>query len=482
MSIRLPRLVIAGLSGDSGKTIVSLCVIAALRRRGLNISVYKKGPDYIDAAWLSVAADGVCRNLDTYMVDSEVVRHRFLESATGSDLAIIEGNRGLYDGFDPHGTHSTAELANLLKAPVVLVVDATKVTRTVAAMINGCLGFPSSPQIAGIILNRISGKRHRAVVSDSIKEYCGLPVLGAIPRLDFDRSMIPGRHLGLITPAEYAGGKEVSRRLAEIADEYLDIEGIRKVADGACGLDIGSRARGEVKSKRVRIGYFRDSVFTFYYPENLEALVENGAELVEVSATDDSGLPDIDALYIGGGFPETQAERLTKNKAMLSAVRDGAQAGMPIYAECGGLIYLSRSIKWDRKRHFMSGVFTLDLVMSKKPAGHGYISLEVDRPNPFFEEGELLQGHEFHYSRPEGEVDMTSSCFAVRRGAGIDRGRDGLVFENVLACYTHIHADGVKGWAPSLVKKAMAYRKRRSPENRADFGKAALRSNPALTA
>ncbi len=457
METSLSRLVVAGLSGDSGKTIASLSLLTALKRKKYSVSVFKKGPDYIDPAWLSIAAQSGCRNLDTWMVDPRVVLKTFVDHANNSDISVIEGNRGLFDGRDVHGRHSTAELAKLLSSPVVLVVNATKTTRTIAAILNGCLSFDPEVNIAGVILNRIAGKRHLNIVTKTIEQYSDLAVLGAIPKLGDDSALIPGRHLGLITPSEHAFGDDLRSRLNDIADNYLDVDGLIGVAEQAGPLVFIRDPQTQKTPARVKIGYFADSVFTFYYPENLEALEKAGARLIPVSSLADKKLPDIDALYIGGGFPETHADLLVKNRSMMEAVRDAASNGLPVYAECGGLIYLSRSIRCDDTIYPMADLFPVDLEMNRKPVGHGYTEVEVDGPNPYYEIGTKIRGHEFHYSGPADKQKNFSSCMKMESGTGIGSGRDGLVHGNTLACYTHVHADGAGSWASSLVNRAVEY-------------------------
>jgi cobyrinic acid a,c-diamide synthase len=454
MTMSSSRLVIAGLSGDSGKTIASLSILTALREQGLSVSVFKKGPDYIDPAWLSWVTDGVCRSLDTYMVDPEVVVRRFVTQAEKSDISVIEGNRGIFDGRDVSGTHSTAQLAKLIRAPVVLVVDAAKTTRTLAAVVKGCVDFDPDLNLAGVILNRVAGERHLAILRDSIAKYSGLRVLGAIPKLGDESTLIPGRHLGLTTPSEFRSGPELRARLGEIAERFLDIEGIVEVARSAGPLRCSPADSRPLSPLRVKIGYFKDSVFTFYYPENLEALEARGAQLVPVSSLADRCLPEVDALYIGGGFPETHAERLVRNRSMMEGVKGAALEGLPIYAECGGLIYLARSLRWGDVVYPMAGLFPIDLVMQRKPVGHGYTSLRVDAPNPFYAVGTSLRGHEFHYSGPAAAPQGVVSCMSVETGVGVGSARDGLVHHNTLACYTHLHADGAESWASAMVSAA----------------------------
>jgi len=475
------RLVIAGLSGDAGKTIATLSLLAALRQRGRTVCVFKKGPDYIDPAWLSRAGETTCRSLDTYLVDPDRVVRSFVAHADRSDadLAVIEGNRGLYDGKDVAGTHSTAELAKRLRAPVVLVVNARKTTRTVAAIVKGCVDFDPALKIAGVILNRVAGERHLRILRESIAEHTGLDVPGAIPKLGEDSVLIPGRHLGLVPPSEFAFGDDLRTRLLAIAEDHLDVDGLMRIAGTAGPISptrtstaAPSGAPGsvtasppvEARTARVNIGYFRDAVFTFYYPENLEALQAAGARLVPVSSLTDAGLPAIDALYIGGGFPETHAEALTRNRAMMRSVRRAAEDGLPVYAECGGLIYLARSIRCRDAVYPMAGLFPIDLSMHAKPVGHGYTSVRVDTPNPFYAVGTSIRGHEFHYSGVDRDGPGPRTCLDVECGVGVGGGRDGLVHLNTLACYTHVHADGVETWAPSIVSRAADHAaKRRVP-------------------
>ncbi|MFZ5979081.1 MAG: cobyrinate a,c-diamide synthase [Candidatus Zixiibacteriota bacterium] len=457
MNIKVPRLLIAGLSGDSGKTIASLSLLTLLRQKGLAVSVYKKGPDYIDAAWLAHASGGVCYNLDTYMADSNEVVRTFMSKAKTADLALVEGNRGIFDGKDISGTHSTAELAKLLKAPVALVVDATKTTRTVAALVKGCIDFDPEVKIAGVILNRVAGKRHEKIITEAIEKYCGLPVVGVIPKIAADSDLLPGRHLGLVPPSEFKQADALDEKLRRIAEEYLDSEALLKIAAAAPGLESPvDEIFADVKTT-VKIGYFRDSVFTFYYPDNLEALRREGAELVPVSSLDDRQLPDIDALYIGGGFPETHAERLVANKDLMISVKRAVEEGLPVYAECGGLIYLARTLRRSGETFAMTGVFPVDLTMRDKPVGHGYTLMEIDTGNPFFEIGTQLKGHEFHYSGLVADELAAVTSMTVRRGFGIDGRRDGLLYKNCLACYTHIHAAGVKGWAKAVAAAARKF-------------------------
>jgi cobyrinic acid a,c-diamide synthase len=454
--------VVAGTGGDSGKTLVALGLLLAWREAGLAPAAFKKGPDYIDAAWLSWAAGSPCRNLDTYLQPRQQVLRSFLRHAA-ERINLVEGNRGLYDGLDVLGTHSTATLARLLSAPVVLVVPAVKVTRTVAAVVLGCKALDPQVEIAGVVLNRVAGARHEALVRRAVEESAGVPVVGALPRMR--QNPLPDRHLGLVTPEEHAGPSGVAGPLRRHVEQHLDLARLLEIARGAGPLE-GGADDAQPKAAAppdVRVGYFCDSAFTFYYPDNLEALQAAGAELVQVDSMRDAALPDgLDALYLGGGFPETHAARLADNAALMAAVRDAAEAGLPIYAECGGLIYLCRSLICGGQRYPMAGVLPLDLELFDRPRGHGYVELLVDGENPFFERGTLLRGHEFHYTTVADPDPDVATAFVVRRGSGSfekrHEKRDGIVYKNVLAGYTHLHAVGTPGWASEMVRNAARFR------------------------
>ena len=346
-----PRLVIAGLGGDAGKTLVALAIAASSRAHGRDVRAFKKGPDYIDAAWLTWASGRPARNLDTFLMGVPAVRQAFLTHTAGADLAVIEGNRGLFDGADANGTHSTAELAKALDAPVVLVVSATKVTRTLAACVLGCQAFDPGVRIAGVVLNRVAGSRHERIIRDSVENRCGVPVVGVLPRLA-EESLLLSRHLGLVPPPEFAGLDDLRRRLVEDVGEHL---GLLKILDMAARAPSPSgwtapgwspaAARPAAGGAGLRIGYLQDSAFTFYYPENLEQLEAAGAALVPISSLTAPALPPgLHALYIGGGFPETHAAAIAANRTFLDDLRRQADDGLPIYAECGGLMLLARAI------------------------------------------------------------------------------------------------------------------------------------------
>ncbi len=489
-SIAIPRVLLAGLRGSGGKTLLSLGVTAALRGRGRSIAPYKKGADYIDSAWLSAAAGRACRNLDLYMVEKEEVFRSFVRTAPAGDLAVIEGNRGLYDGMNVEGTYSSAEVAKLLRSPVVLVCDCTKTTRTLAALVLGCMKFDPGVDIKGVILNKVGSPRQEKVIREAVRSYCDLPVLGAVPRLSVDP--FSERHLGLVPPQEHKGVPEAIRAAAEVAEEHVDLDVLVEIAEAAPPLEApadalegGASASGEPAGKdtavgarteespaasgrsartasgdRPRVAVFRDAAFQFYYPENLEALEREGAELVFSSPMGDRGLPRACAIYIGGGFPETLAKQLVENEPFRRAVAAAVESGVPVYAECAGAVYLGERLIMDGASYPMTGALPVVFGFERKPKGHGYSTLEVTGSNPFYRTGSEIKGHEFHYSHVlDVDEKKVSFAFKVRRGFGIDGERDGICRKNALATYCHIHALGVKGWAKALVRAGVEWEK-----------------------
>lgn len=460
---RIPGIVVSGLKGGGGKTILSLSLAASLRTRGLKVIPFKKGPDYIDAGWLSKASGSTCYNLDLFMMTPEQVLGSFIDHSAGSEFAIIEGNRGLYDGMDHLGSYSTAELAKLLSLPVILVVDCSKVSNTVAAMVMGCQQMDPEVPIAGVVLNRVATKRQESVIRNAIKERCNIPVLGVIPRLRKDP--FPERHMGLVPSQEHDKIRESLDVVREIGEMYLDLDQIVDIANKT-GKEVrqeeakAEKDEGNRVDSGPRIGVLRDSAFQFYYEENFEALRDRGAEIVEISPLDDDELPEIDSLYIGGGFPETHAAELSENKKFRNSVNDAIQGGLPVYAECGGLMYLGKSLTLKDRIYPMVGALPVTFGLAKRPSAHGYAVVEVERENPYFPGGTVIKGHEFHYSTvldvDDSEVYM---AFKVNRGKGIIDNKDGMCYKNVLAAYTHVHAIGSPEWADGMVRSAIKYKK-----------------------
>lgn len=464
----LPRILIAALRGGSGKTVITVGIISALVKKGKTIAPFKKGPDYIDAGWLALSAGRPCYNLDNFLIPDPKILNSFLRHSQNSDIAVIEGNRGLYDGIDTFGKTSTAELAKLLNAPVILCLDCTKSTRTLAAVVLGCLRFDPDIQIKGIILNHVAGTRHQKNIRQNIEYHCGIPVIGAVPKLR--EQNFPERHMGLIPTHEHNCGFDSVAAIAEIVEKHVDLNAVEELACKAGPIvkteqayeKIATPDKVEVATECPTIGIIRDSAFQFYYPDNIEALKDAGASLKFISPFADEDFPDIDALYIGGGFPETHAEMLAEKERFRERLKLLAENGLPIYAECGGLMYLGKELILKEKSYPMAGVLPIVFGLCKRPQGHGYTVIKVEGKNPFFEVGTELKGHEFHYSSvlkcPNGKKEMV---FSMQRGSGIINHKDGFVYKNVLATYTHIHALGTPQWAESLVKNAREYKLRK---------------------
>jgi cobyrinic acid a,c-diamide synthase len=474
----LPRIMIAALRGGSGKTILSIGLIAAWKKQNRSIAPFKKGPDYIDTGWLALAAGRPCYNLDTFLLETHQILHSFRAYTRKDDIAVIEGNRGLFDGIDLAGSTSTAELAKLLKTPILLCVDCTKITRTMAAVISGLIQFDLDVIIKGVVLNRVAGSRHERILRDNIEHYCGIPVLGAIPKLR--TQIFPERHMGLVPTPEHDWAGESIETAAQVASEHINLDALYDLIQDLPPLEYKSSSQQPAASSqqphvndkirgagtepiKPKIGIVKDSAFQFYYPENINALEEAGAETVFISPLTSQTLPELHALYIGGGFPETHARELAENKRFRKELKAMAEDGLPIYAECGGLMYLGEELVLEKKSYPMVGVLPLTFDFYSRPQGHGYTVVTVENENPFYEVGTEIRGHEFHYSRVlQWSGDEKDLVFRMQRGVGITKDRDGICYKNVLATYTHIHALGTPLWARALVRNAIAYQQKKA--------------------
>jgi cobyrinic acid a,c-diamide synthase len=465
--VQTERLMIAAPQGRSGKTAVAIGLCATLRARGIKVKPFKKGPDYIDPSWLTAAAGIPCSNLDLFMFDRATLVKGFREDCEGTDLALIEASMGLYDSPLEDGEGSSAWLARELQVPVILVVNCSRMTRSAAAMVCGYINFEPGTPVAGVILNHVGNPRHEQTIVKAVEHHCGIPVLGAIPR--DDRLVIRERHLGIVPLQEQAEAVTMIDRIGAVLRQYADIDRILEIARGSHRLprfarnDDGdpviasSAATKQSSMSPVKIGVLADKAFSFYYPENLNALQQNGAQLIYIDSFRDNHLPAVDALYIGGGFPELYAAELEANSGLRRDISEGVESGMPVYAECAGLMYLCRSVIRGGRAYGMCGVIPADAAIEKKPQGHGYVSAEVTGRNPYFPAGTLLRGHEFHYSRLLN-VGRTRYAYRMTRGYGMDGKNDGFIYKNVLASYMHLHASGVPSWAVNFVGLAAARR------------------------
>ena len=400
--------------------------------------------------------------MDTFLCPPAIVKQSYIEHSKNCDICLVEGNRGLYDGIDTDGSTSTAELAKLLSLPVLLVLDCTKATRTMAALVLGCMRFDPDIRIIGVILNRVAGKRHEQKVRVNIEKFCQVPVFGAVPKLDAED--FPERHMGLVTSEEHAFSDKAIQAALQIVRDNIDLKGLYDVLipeePSLRMAEIQASLENQYSGpERVTIGVIRDSAFQFYYPDNIDALRKLGAKIVFISPLKETSIPDVDAIYMGGGFPETHAPELARNQGFRDNLKRISEKGLPIYAECGGLIFLGHSIRLEEQIYPMSGVFPIQFGLCKTPQGHGYTKVEVVHENPFFKPGEILKGHEFRYSSIL-TIDYTDDemAFRMQRGKGIIDKKDGFFKQNTFGTYTHLHALGAPSWAPSLIEKAMAYK------------------------
>jgi cobyrinic acid a,c-diamide synthase len=462
------RFLVSAAHKSSGKTTVAVGLAAAMRARGLTVQTFKKGPDYIDPMWLTQASGRRCRNLDPYLTDATEISAAFASHAAGADVALVEGNKGLYDGLALDGSNSNAAVARMLALPVVLVIDARGMTRGIAPLILGYQAFDREIRFAGVILNQLGGSRHEAKLRAVIEHYTDIPVLGAVHH---DPGLaIVERHLGLM-PCNEAG--DAAAHVAEIGAtiaRQVDIDRLLEFAADAPSLapePERAMSPGAVVASDLRIGIAQDRAFGFYYADDLDALRAAGATLVAFDTLADAHLPDVDALIIGGGFPERFARELEANAALRGRIGTMIDAGLPVYAECGGLMYLARSLTLDGHSYRMVGAIGGDVVMHERPIGRGYVVLDESPAFPWPTDvpaGAGVRAHEFHYAGVENLPADTRFAYRVRRGHGIDGEHDGIVTKNVLASFVHRRSTRRDNWAARFVAfvRASGYLQRRA--------------------
>jgi cobyrinic acid a,c-diamide synthase len=446
----MSRLFISAAHKSSGKTTLCIGLCAALRARGEAVQPFKKGPDYIDPQWLGLAAGRPCYNLDPYLNGADDIRAEFAQRMRGATLGLVEGNKGLYDGLALDGSNSNAALAAMIGAPVVLVIDARGMTRGIAPLILGYQAFDPGIRIAGVILNQLGGSRHEAKLRAVIAHYTGVPVLGAVQH---DELMtIAERHLGLVPSNEADGARRRIDQIAAHVAAQVDLDQLLAVSRQAPPLAAREPAAQAAGGRPVRIGIARDAAFGFYYPGDLEALRSAGAELVSFDALHAGHLPPVDGLFIGGGFPETHMEALAANASLRRDLHDAIEAGLPAYAECGGLMYLARCIQWNGRRAGMVGVIPADIVVHRRPVGRGYVHLRETGRGPWPRPpAQLVHAHEFHYSSVENLAPGAEFAYDVERGHGIDGRHDGIVHRNLLASYAHLRDVAGNHWTTRFV-------------------------------
>jgi len=472
------RFLISAAHKSSVKTTISIGLTAALKARGHVIQTFKKGPDYIDPLWLGLAAGRACRNLDFYLSSQEELKAHFARhgSLGNADVCLIEGNKGLYDGLDLEGSNSNAALARLLDLPVILVLDARGMTRGIAPLILGYQAFDRELKIAGVILNRLGGSRHETKLRAVIEHYTDVPVIGAVhadPRL-----ILAERHLGLMPANEASAATAHIEEIAALVATQVNLDQLLKLTATRTTLPQALPTRPSSEPP-IRIAIARDAAFGFYYADDLDALAAAGAELVPFDTLRDARLPAADGLFIGGGFPECFLDALEANTSLRADIHAAIEAGMPAYAECGGLMYLARSISWRGSTRKMVGVIAGDIVMHDKPVGRGYVKLQPSAAHPWLRQcaGEnpvaqnsqstvLIAAHEFHYSSVANLAPDTHFAYRVQRGHGVDGQNDGIIHKNLLASYTHLRSTPGCAWAPQFVQFVRSFSNRLTQHSR----------------
>ncbi len=457
--MKLPRILIAGTSSGVGKTTVTLALLAAFRSQGHQVQPFKAGPDFIDPGHHQMASGRESRNLDGWMLGADLNRTTFQRAAQDADLSIIEGMMGLFDGSSPiNEIGSSAELAKQLNAPVLLVVDGSAMARSAAAMVFGYTNFDPDVKIAGVVFNRIKRERHYHILKEAVEKETNISVVGYIqPNTELT---IPDRHLGLRTALE---GKDPTfySRLGQAVTSTLDVEAIALLAEAALDWEDAvvstRRPAVEVIEEPVRVAVAHDPAFCFYYPDNLALLEQAGGSLCRFSPMNDVSIPDADVLYLGGGYPEIYAKALAKNSSMRQSIKTFAQNGGVIYAECGGLLYLTNALKdFDGTQYDMVGIIPAEAVMSRAHMTLGYRALTLTQSSAVGEPGMCVRGHEFHYStiQPQGSLDYVGQLTDAQ---GRDRGPDGIVVGNVTAFYTHLHFSTLSQIPAALLQAARSH-------------------------
>ena len=445
----IPRVVIAAPMSGSGKTTVVTGLLAAMRARGVKAQSYKIGPDYIDPGYHALASGRPAHNLDTWLVPKERLADIFIGTMADAEVAVIEGVMGLYDG-GKNGVSSTAEIAKLLKAPVVLVVNAKSMGESAAALVMGFRQYDPEVDLAGVILNRLGSDTHRMMIEEALGKM-GVPVFGAIRRND--EMTMPERHLGLVPVGENARERETVEAIGRVVGASVDIGRMVALAKSAPALAERSGLSASAPPK-VRVAVARDEAFSFYYPESLSVLRQKGADIVFFSPLHDAALPQADGLILGGGFPEMFAKELYENESMRASIKDAAEKGMPIYAECGGFMYLMRSVTDFAGHSFpMLGVIPGEVAMNRKLQTVGYVSAEMMRDTVLGPKGTVLHGHEFHFSsecEPDAGADYPRA-FTFRRTRNPAPYPAGYAKGNILGSYLHLHFAGAEDAAASFV-------------------------------
>ena len=442
----ISRLVIAGSTSGVGKTSITSAIIYGLKRRGYTVQPFKVGPDYIDPSYLSSISNNETKNLDVWLMGKDELVKSFVTNST-SDVSIIEGVMGYYDGFGGKTNHaSTHHVSTLLKSPVILILDASKTSRSIAATALGFIKFHKNSRISGIILNKIGSKKHDTLCRHAL-ENLNIPIIGSIPRIS--SIILESRHLGLIPVTEQ---KQLQKKIKQVSKEiadYLDFEKIVKICKNVEHLP--KTKPQKFKKVKTSIAVALDSSFNFYYHDNIQALRREGAKIKFFTPISDKKIPKCDSIYIGGGFPEILGKKLSQNHSMKKSIKQAAENGIPIYAECGGLMYLTKSIKHNNQKYKMVGLFDAETEMTTKMTlnytqGRITSNCLISPPRNF-------HAHEFHYSRITNITKDAKFLYDLKIGEGVSSKKDGFSEYNVLASYCHLYFDSAK-FASNIIKNS----------------------------
>lgn len=457
----LKRIVIAAPSSGCGKTTVTLGVMAALKRRGLKVAPFKVGPDFIDPGYHRLVTGVPSVNLDGWICDPHFLRESFLQHAAAADIAVVEGAMGLFDGIDGLSeAGSSAQVAKELSAPVVLVVDARSQARSAAAVVHGFASFDPALRVAGVIFNNVASKNHERILREALGATVpGVQVIGCLPR---DPVLaIPSRHLGLVTAEDNPLSDPFLDHLVAVVEEHLYLDALLDLKHDELREDTAPFAGCAAASQeQVRIAVARDAAFCFVYEDNLRLLEQSGAELCYFSPLADQSLPeDIGAIYLPGGYPELFAARLAANEPMIEQIRQAVEGGMPVYAECGGFIYLTLGVDAEGESHGFAGIFQVETRMLPRRKALGYREVELLEDCTLGRKGSIARGHEFHYSEMQQMPPDVERLYRVTR-KGVELAPEGYRYKNCLASYIHLHFGSSAGLAPHFVEQGRAYQKR----------------------
>ncbi|HXZ90879.1 MAG TPA: cobyrinate a,c-diamide synthase [Candidatus Dormibacteraeota bacterium] len=439
--MRIPRVVIAAPHSGAGKTTVAVGLMSVFTSRGLRVQPFKVGPDFIDPSYHTRAAGIYSKNLDTWLTSAETAKKVFVKSCRKCDLAIIEGVMGLFDGVSgSEDAASTAEISRILNAPIILVVDASRTAGSSGALVHGFKTFDQRVKIKGVILNHVKSQKHIDLTRQAIERGAGVPVIGALPSTP--GIVMPSRHLGLIPAPERNGLADFLTELRRFINQYLDLEQVLEIARSADDLETEEKEdSSQPVGVKARVGIACDEAFNFYYRDNIELLEANGAEVVPFSPMHDSSLPsNLHGMFLGGGFPEAYAKQLEENQLMRESIKKAVEDEMPVYAECGGLMYLVQSTQdLEACPHRMIGILSGRAIMGGKLESLNYSVAHVIRKNILSDVGFTLRGHEFHYSKIEDVPTDAKFAYEMKIGKGISGQYDGWLQHNLLASYLHIH-------------------------------------------